>query len=50
MIWTQKKEKAPNNVLKIDEPSIFQLQVANGQLEKPLATTTLNLKLGYYLR
>ena len=34
------KEKAPNNILKIDEPRNFQIQVANGQLEKPLATAT----------
>ena len=34
------KEKAPNNILKIDDTPIFQIQVANGQLEKPLATAT----------
>ena len=38
------KEKAPNNSLKIDEPRNFQIQVANGQLEKPLATATLKLE------
>ena len=32
-----KKEKAPKNVLKIDDPPNFQIQVANGQLKKPLA-------------
>ena len=30
------KQKAPNNILKIDDPPNFQIQVANGQLEKPL--------------
>ena len=29
------KQKAPNNILKIDDPLNFQIQVANGQLEKP---------------
>ena len=29
------KQKAPNNFLKIDDPPNFQIQVANGQLEKP---------------
>ena len=32
------KQKAPNNILKIDDPPNFQIQVANGQLEKPLST------------
>ena len=40
------KKKAPKNILKIDDPPIFQKQVANGQLEKPLATATLNFKIG----
>ena len=40
------KQKAPNNLLKIDDPPNFQIQVANGQLEKPLATTTLNFEIG----
>ena len=35
------KQEAPNNILKIDEPPVFQIQVANGQLEKPLSTVTL---------
>ena len=30
------KQKAPNNILKIDDPPNFQIQVANGHLEKPL--------------
>ena len=40
------KQKAQNNTLKIDDPPNFQLQVANGQLEKPLSTTTLKLEIG----
>ena len=40
------KQKAPNNILKIDDPPIFQIQVANGQLEKPLPTGTLKFKIG----
>ena len=40
------KQKAPNNILKIDDPSNFQIQVANGQLEKPLSTTTLKFEIG----
>ena len=35
------KGKAPNKILKFDDPPNFQIQVANGQLEKPLATATL---------
>ena len=35
------KQKAPNNILKIDNPPNFQIQVANGHLEKPLSTATL---------
>ena len=40
------KQKAPNNILKIDDPSNFQIQVANGQLEKPLSTATLTFEIG----
>ena len=40
------KQNAPNNILKIDEPPNFQIQVANGQLEKPLATATLKFEIG----
>ena len=40
------KQKAPNNILKIDDPPSFQIQVANGQLEKPLSTTTLKFEIG----
>ena len=40
------KQKAPNNILKIDDPPNFQIQVANGELEKPLSTATLKLEIG----
>ena len=40
------KKKAPNNILKVDDPPIFQIQVANGQLEKPLSTATLKFEIG----
>ena len=39
-------EKAPNNVLKIEDPANFQIQVANAQLEKPLAWATLKFEIG----
>ena len=40
------KQKAPNNILKTDDPPNFQIQVANGQLEKPLSTATLKFGIG----
>ena len=40
------KERAPNNILKIDDPLNFQIKVANGRLEKPLATTTHKFEIG----
>ena len=40
------KQKAPNDILKIDDPPNFQIQVANGQLEKPLSTATLKFEVG----
>ena len=40
------KQKAPNNILRIDDPPNFQIQVANGQLEKPLTTATLKFEIG----
>ena len=39
-------EKAPNNILIINDPPNFQIQLANGQLEKPLATATLKFEIG----
>ena len=38
------KQKATNNILKINDPPNFQLQVDNGQLEKPLSTATLKFE------
>ena len=40
------KQKAPNNIFKIDDPPNFQIQVAYGQLEKPLSTATLKFEIG----
>ena len=40
------KHKAPNNILKIDDLPNFQIQVANGQLEKPLSTATQKFEIG----
>ena len=40
------KQQSPSNILKIDDPPNFQIQVANGQLEKPTATTTLKFDIG----
>ena len=40
------KQKAPKNILKIDDPPNFQIQVANGQLEKPISTATLKFEIG----
>ena len=40
------KQKAPNIILKIDDPPNFQIQVANGQLEKPVSTATLKFDIG----
>ena len=40
------KQKAPNNILKIDDPPNFQIQVANGQFEKPISTATLKIEIG----
>ena len=40
------KQKAPKNILKIDDPPNFRIQLANGQLEKPLATATLRFEIG----
>ena len=39
------KQKAPDNVLKIDDPPNFQIQVANGQLEKPLSTAAIKFEI-----
>ena len=43
------QQHAPSNILKIDDPPNFQIQVANGQLEKPTATATLNIYIGDHI-
>ena len=39
------KQQSLSNILKIDDPPNFQIQVANGQLEKPTATATLKFDI-----
>ena len=39
------KEKTVNIILRINDPPNFQIQVANGPLEKPLATATLKFEI-----
>ena len=43
------QQQAPSNILKIDESPNFQIQVANGQLEKPTATATLKFDIGDHI-
>ena len=43
------QQQAPSNTLKIDDPDNFQIQVANGQLEKPTATATLKFDIGDHI-
>ena len=43
------KQQAPSNILRIDEPPNFQIQVSNGQLEKPIATATLKFDIGDHI-
>ena len=43
------QQQSPSNILKIDDPPNFQIQVANGQLEKPTATTTLKFDIGDHI-
>ena len=40
------KQQAPGNIFKIDDLPIFEIQVANGQLEKPISTATLKFDIG----
>ena len=40
------KQKAPMSFLRIKNPLNFKIQVANGQLEKPLTTTALKYEVG----
>ena len=43
------KQQSLSNILKIDDPPNFQIQVANGQLEKPTATVTLKFDIGDHI-
>ena len=47
--WGIIKEQAPSNILKIDDIPNFQIQVASGQLEKPIATATLKFDTGDHI-
>ena len=42
------KQQAPDNIFKIDDLPKFRTQVANGQLEEPVETTTPKIDLGDY--
>ena len=41
-----KKQNAQHNILKNDDPPSFQIQAANGLVEKPLATATFTFEIG----
>ena len=43
------KRQSPSNILKIDDPPNIQIQLANGQLKKPIATTTLKFDIGDHI-
>ena len=43
------QQQAPSNILEIDDTPNFQIQVANGRLEKPTATATLKFDIGDHL-
>ena len=43
------KQQALSNILKIEDPPNFQIQLAIGQLEKPIATTTLEFNIGDHI-
>ena len=43
------QQQSPSNILKTDDPPNFQLQVTNGQLEKPTATTTVKFVIGDHI-
>ena len=43
------KQQAQFKILKIDEPPNFQAQVANGRLQKPIATTTVKFDVGDHI-
>ena len=43
------KQQSPSNILKIDDPPNFRIQVANDQLEKTTATATLKFDIGDHI-
>ena len=43
------KQQSPSTIVKIVDTPNFQIQVANGQLEKPTATTTLKFDIGDHI-
>ena len=43
------RQQPPSKNLKIDDPPNFQIQVANGQLEKQTATATLKFDIGEHV-
>ena len=43
------RQQTPSNILKIDDPPNFQIQVANGQLKKTTATATLKFDIGDHI-
>ena len=43
------KQQAPSNIVKVDDLLNFQIQVANGQLEKPTARATLKFDIGDHM-
>ena len=43
------KQQAPTKILKIDDPPIFQIQVAIGHSEKPIATTIFIFDIGDHI-
>ena len=42
----RRKEQAPANIFRFNDPPNFQIQVANGQLEKTKSTATLKFDIG----
>ena len=43
------KQQAPSNILEIDDPLSFQIQVANGQWQNPIGTTTIKVDNGDHI-
>ena len=43
------KQQSPSNILEIDDPPNFQIQVANGHLVKPTARATLKFDIGDHI-